>query len=180
MFLKISQSSQEIACARVFFVIKLQAWGLQPYQQKKRYCGIGVFLWIYESTLFMQYLWTTASEMRSLGKIQWFCSLDDDTRRSWKYYVCLNWKNLTRWDTTENTFNVVTWWDRWFYNVIQKTLDFFGYLSMNVCKVYYASDLHNAFDIFRHANIEQIQIGRRFLYVVDFPWAWIDFVGSHS
>ena len=39
--LEISQNSQKNTCARVSFLIKLQAWGL-----KKRDSGTGVFLWI--------------------------------------------------------------------------------------------------------------------------------------
>ena len=44
VLLEISQSSQENTCARVSFLIKLQASGLQLYF-KKGY-GTGVFLWI--------------------------------------------------------------------------------------------------------------------------------------
>ena len=42
VFLKILQNLQENACARVFSLIKLQAWGLQFYW--KRDSGAGVFL----------------------------------------------------------------------------------------------------------------------------------------
>ena len=31
VFLKISQNSQENTCVRASFLIKLHAWGLQPY-----------------------------------------------------------------------------------------------------------------------------------------------------
>ena len=44
VFLEILQNSPEYACARVSFLIKLQAWGLQFYW--KRDSGTGVFLWI--------------------------------------------------------------------------------------------------------------------------------------
>ena len=47
VFSEISQHSQENTCARVSFLIKLQAWGLQLYQ--KRDSGTGVFLWILQS-----------------------------------------------------------------------------------------------------------------------------------
>ena len=43
VFLKISQISQENSCARVHFLIKLQARGLQCYW--KRDSGTSVFLW---------------------------------------------------------------------------------------------------------------------------------------
>ena len=43
-FLEISQNSQENTRARVSFLGKLQAWGLQLY--KKRDSVTGVFLWI--------------------------------------------------------------------------------------------------------------------------------------
>ena len=44
VFLKISQNSRENTSARVYFLIKLQAWGLQLY--RKRDSDTGVFLWI--------------------------------------------------------------------------------------------------------------------------------------
>ena len=44
VFLKISQNSQESTFARVSFLIKLQALGLQLYE--KRDSGVAVFLWI--------------------------------------------------------------------------------------------------------------------------------------
>ena len=44
VFLRIPQNSQEITCARVSFLIKFQASGLQFYE--KRDSGAGVFLWI--------------------------------------------------------------------------------------------------------------------------------------
>ena len=34
VFLKISQNSQENTCARVSFLIKLQAWGLQLFEKE--------------------------------------------------------------------------------------------------------------------------------------------------
>ena len=45
--LEISQNSHENTCARVSFLIKLQAWGLQIYL--KRDSGTGVFLWIFQN-----------------------------------------------------------------------------------------------------------------------------------
>ena len=44
---EISQNSQENACARVSFLIKLLAWGLQLYY--KRDSSTGVFLWILQN-----------------------------------------------------------------------------------------------------------------------------------
>ena len=51
MFLEISQNSQENTCARVSFLIKLQALGLQIYL--KRDSGTGVFLSVLQ-TPFLQ------------------------------------------------------------------------------------------------------------------------------
>ena len=63
VFLKLSKNSQENTCARVSFLIKLQASGLRLYW--KRDSGTGVFLWIEISkdTFFTEHLWTTASKM---------------------------------------------------------------------------------------------------------------------
>ena len=47
VLLEISQNSQENTCARVSFLIKLQASGLQLYQ--KRIPGAGIFLWIFQN-----------------------------------------------------------------------------------------------------------------------------------
>ena len=47
VFLKILQNSQENTCARVSFLIKLQAWGLQLYWN--RGSSTRVFLWILRS-----------------------------------------------------------------------------------------------------------------------------------
>ena len=63
MFLKISQNSLENVCARTYFLIKLQASGLQLYL--KRGSGADVFLWIlqiFTSTFFTEHLRTTASD----------------------------------------------------------------------------------------------------------------------
>ena len=45
VLLEISQNSQENACAIVSFSIKLQAWGLHLYYQKRDF-GTGIFPWI--------------------------------------------------------------------------------------------------------------------------------------
>ena len=45
VLLEISQNSQENACTRVSFSIKLQAWDLHLYYQKRDF-GTGVFQWI--------------------------------------------------------------------------------------------------------------------------------------
>ena len=47
VFLEISQTSQENTCARVTFLIKLQALGLQLYE--KRDSSTDVFLWILQN-----------------------------------------------------------------------------------------------------------------------------------
>ena len=44
VFLEISQNSQENTCARVSFLIKLQALGLRPATLLKRDSGTDVFL----------------------------------------------------------------------------------------------------------------------------------------
>ena len=49
MFLEISQNSQDHTCARVFFSIKLRAWGLQLYSERDS--GTGIFLWILQNFL---------------------------------------------------------------------------------------------------------------------------------
>ena len=47
VFLEISQNSQENTCARVSILIKLQALGLQLYQNRDS--GKGAFLWILQN-----------------------------------------------------------------------------------------------------------------------------------
>ena len=49
MFLKISQNSLENGCARVFFLVNLQAWGLQLCFIKKKDSDTGVLLWILQN-----------------------------------------------------------------------------------------------------------------------------------
>ena len=49
MFWEISQNSQENTCARVYFLIKLQAWGQQLYLKSDS--STGVFLWIFAKYL---------------------------------------------------------------------------------------------------------------------------------
>ena len=51
VFLEISQNSQENSCARVSFLIKLQALGLQLYL--KRDSGTGVFLSVFAKFAFV-------------------------------------------------------------------------------------------------------------------------------
>ena len=62
MFLEILQNSQENACVRVSFLIKLQAWGLQVYKQEtlekvlsSEFCEIS------KNIFFTEHLRTTAS-----------------------------------------------------------------------------------------------------------------------
>ena len=62
VLLEMLQNSQENTCARVSFIIKLQALGLQL--NFKKYSGTGVFLWIlrnFSEHLFTEYLWATSS-----------------------------------------------------------------------------------------------------------------------
>ena len=47
VFLEISQNSEENTCATVYFLIKLQAWGLQPYYETGT--GTSIFLWIWRN-----------------------------------------------------------------------------------------------------------------------------------
>ena len=62
MLLENSQNSQENTCARVSFLIELQACGLQLYQ--KRDSGTGVLLWkfykISKNTFFTEHFWETS------------------------------------------------------------------------------------------------------------------------
>ena len=78
VFLEISQNSQENTCARVSFLIKLQASGLRTHFSK--------------NTFFKEHLWTTASIIRflllrvknflkSLMTQFWFTSVLDDRDR---------------------------------------------------------------------------------------------------
>ena len=66
MFLEISQNSLENTCAKVSFLIKLQASGVQLYQKKnvaqKFSCE---FCEISKNTTFTEHLWTTASVIDS-------------------------------------------------------------------------------------------------------------------
>ena len=68
VFLKISQNSQENTCARVSFLIKLQASGLQLYQKETlaqgfscESCEISI------DTFFTEHLWMTASSISIAG-----------------------------------------------------------------------------------------------------------------
>ena len=65
MFLEISQSSQEETCARVFFLIKLQALGLRPATLLKKRLWHRFFsfeFWEISKKIFLtEHLWTTAS-----------------------------------------------------------------------------------------------------------------------
>ena len=59
MFLEISQNSQENTCARVSFLITLQAWGSGTGETlahvfSREFCEIS------KSTFFTEHLWTTA------------------------------------------------------------------------------------------------------------------------
>ena len=60
MFLKISQNSQKSTCARVSFLIELQAQGLQLYEKDSGTCVFKWILWNFQEHLFTEHLWTTA------------------------------------------------------------------------------------------------------------------------
>ena len=59
VFLEISQNSQENACARVSFLVKLQAWRLQLYLKKRlRYRGFPVnFVKFLRTPFYIEHLW---------------------------------------------------------------------------------------------------------------------------
>ena len=58
VFLEISQNSQENACARVSFLVKLQAWRLQLYLKKRLwYKGFPVnFVKFLRTTFYIEHL----------------------------------------------------------------------------------------------------------------------------
>ena len=61
MFLKISQNSQENTCARLSFLIKLQASFMRKDTLTQVfYCD---FWEVFKNTFFTEQLWTTASEI---------------------------------------------------------------------------------------------------------------------
>ena len=55
--LQISKNSLENTCARVSFLIKLQALGLQLYYEAVKQVFSYKFCKIFESTFFIEYLW---------------------------------------------------------------------------------------------------------------------------
>ena len=57
VFLKISQNSQVNTCARVSFLIKLQAWGLQLYYKTLAQVFSCEICEIFKNTLFKEYFW---------------------------------------------------------------------------------------------------------------------------
>ena len=63
MFFKISQNSQENACARVFLLIK---WQAQAFIKKETLAQVFSceFCEILKNTFFIEHLWTTASDFR--------------------------------------------------------------------------------------------------------------------
>ena len=78
VFLEISQNSQENSCARVSFLIKLQALGLQLYL--KRDPGTGVFLWILRKFLRTPFLtehlwWLLLYRLRNYDLAPTLCQL---------------------------------------------------------------------------------------------------------
>ena len=64
MFLKISQNSQEDTCARVSFLIKLQAEACN-FLKKETLAQVFSceFCEIFKNTLFTEHLWVTVSEI---------------------------------------------------------------------------------------------------------------------
>ena len=64
MFLKISQNSQEDTCARVSFLIKLQAEACN-FLKKETLAQVFSceFYEIFKNTLFTEHLWVTVSEI---------------------------------------------------------------------------------------------------------------------
>ena len=82
VFLEISQNPQENICAKVSFLIKLQASGQQPF--KKIDFGTGAFLqilWNFYEYFFTEHLWTTASVLNYLKQNK---ELDPTEKYVWK------------------------------------------------------------------------------------------------
>ena len=111
MFLKIWQNSQENTCARVSFLIKLQAWSLQLYL--KKYSGANVFLWILRK--FQEHIFyrTPPWPLLLLVCCRWW----NDLNLVWS---CRWWNDL----------NLVLWTDRIFwiskfvwYHIFQSSTD---------------------------------------------------------
>ena len=65
VFLEISQNSQESTSARIYFLAKLQASGLQLfYKETLAQTLSGEFCQISRSTFLTEHLWTTASDLQ--------------------------------------------------------------------------------------------------------------------
>ena len=63
LFLEISQNLKVNTCARVSFLVKLQASGLQLYWKR----GSGKLCEVSKNTFFKEHLWTTASKSSNLN-----------------------------------------------------------------------------------------------------------------
>ena len=74
--LKISQNSQENTCARVFFKIKLQAWGLIKKETLAQVFSCE-FCEISKNTFFTDRLWTSASNKVAKKKIHFLLQLKE-------------------------------------------------------------------------------------------------------
>ena len=68
MFLEISQNSQENTCAGVYFLIKLQALGLQLYLKKRlcHRCFLVNFAKFLKQTFFTEHLRTSVSKLKQI------------------------------------------------------------------------------------------------------------------
>ena len=86
VFLKISQNFLENTSARVSFIIKLLAWGLQLYY--KRDSGTGAFLWILQN--FKLYLFDRTPPN------DWFCLLLEERTVPHKFISSTTWLNILR------------------------------------------------------------------------------------
>ena len=94
---KILQNSQENFCARVSFLVKLQASGLQLYY--KRDCGTGVSLWIWTSFLEQLFLQNTFGGSCNLRRCDvWMGIRTSEFRFHSKYlnvfYIKINLKSF--------------------------------------------------------------------------------------
>ena len=65
VFLEISQNSQESACARASFLVKLRVAGLQlSLKETLAQVFSGEFCEISRNSFFTEHLWTTASDLQ--------------------------------------------------------------------------------------------------------------------
>ena len=104
VFLEISQNSQKNTCARVSFLIKLQALGTLAQVFSCEFCEIS------KNTFFTEYVWTTASEWKLQG-FSWRL----DSHICYSYILLINTPDINSWYTNpppyfqRNRFFSLSW-----------------------------------------------------------------------